>query len=79
MTENPKEQTNTSEIEQNVVEKINTSPEPINLPQDENDKVIQAIDPFKLIIIVSSIFLFLVLTIFIGLLIFCLRGEKKMT
>ena len=58
---------------ENVVEKINASPK----PQDENDNQTQGADPFKLIVIVSSIILFLVVTIIIELFIFCLRGEKK--
>ena len=58
---------------ENVVEKINASPK----PQDENDNQTQGADPFKLIVIVSSIILFAVVTIIIGLFIFCLRGEKK--
>ena len=58
---------------ENVVEKINASPK----PQDENDNETQGADPFKLIVIVSSIILFAVVTIIIGLFIFCLRGEKK--
>ena len=59
--------------DENVVEKINASPK----PQDENDNETQGADPFKLIVIVSSIILFAVVTIIIGLFIFCLRGEKK--
>ena len=58
---------------ENVVEKINASPK----PQDENDNETQGADPFKLIVIVSSIILFAVVTIIIGLFIFCLKGEKK--
>ena len=58
---------------ENVVEKINASPK----PHDENDNETQGADPFKLIVIVSSIILFAVVTIIIGLFIFCLRGEKK--
>ena len=59
--------------DENVVEKINASPK----PHDENDNETQGADPFKLIVIVSSIILFAVVTIIIGLFIFCLRGEKK--
>ena len=59
--------------DENVIEKINASPK----PQDENDNQTQGADPFKLIVIVSSIILFAVVTIIIGLFIFCLRGEKK--
>ena len=56
----------------NVVEKIKNYPETINLPQDENE-VIEA----NVIKIVCSICFFMVLTISIGLLIFCLRGKEK--
>ena len=48
----------------------------INLHQDKNGKMTQSIDPLKIVVICCSISLAMVMTLFVGLMMFCCQNNK---